>query len=264
MKVLQNNFQDTYIVALGNDDWLSKLRISGHFLSQQMKLIRELIKNKTDMTALEISRMVEKNILDAGLTPTFKDYRGFPESVCISVNNELVHGIPKDTKFKDGDVVSFDFGVTLDGVASDSARTFIYGENKDYEKLINTTKLCLAEAIKSIKLDKKIGILGHTIYKTARENGFDVISSFGGHGIELNKIHSQPFISNKAEINSGIRFQPGMTLAIEPLLVPAGSSTHPKIGDDKWTVFTEKVGAHYEDTIYIHNYGGVEVITRDR
>lgn len=265
----QNQFAlNSMLVPLWDDESLSKLREAGRCFARQMKLIKSLIDNKTDMTTLEISRMVGQNIRDDGFIPTFKNYRIgsriFPEDLCVSVNRELVHGIGKNCALKEGDVVSFDFGVTNDEAIVDACRTFIYGEPQiGHTRLLETTRLCLDNAIKSISLDKHLGCIGHAIYTTARNKGYKVIEQFGGHMISPKKVHSAPFISNRANTSDGIRFVPNMVLAIEPLLVPYTSSTETKTAGDNWTVVTEEIGCHFEDSIYIHKDGDVEVLTKD-
>src|SRR5579885_2229615 len=194
----QNNnaLMEPMCIPLWQEEDLPKLRDAGKCFSAQMHIIKNLIENKTTMTLLEISRMIGKNIRDAGFVPTFKNYKvannTFPEDLCISVNKELVHGIGKNVRLEDGDVVSFDFGVTNGNAIVDAARTFIFGTPKiqEHMKLIQTTRLCLDNAINSIKLGKRVGEIGYSIYKTALSKGFKTIEVYGGHGIAPNKVHS--------------------------------------------------------------------------
>lgn len=264
-----NILMDSMCIPLWQEDHLPKLREAGKCFSAQMHIIKNLIENKTTMTLLEISRMIGQNIKDAGFIPTFKHYKvgrnTFPEDLCISVNRELVHGIGKNSCLEDGDIVSFDFGVTNGDAIVDAARTFIFGTPKTHNhiKLIQATRLCLDNAINNIKLGKRVGEIGHSIYKTALSKGFKTIEVYGGHGIAPNKVHSSPFIANRANKEDGPHFMPGMLLAIEPLLVPYNSSIKTSVKNDNWSVITDEIGAHFEDTVYINKDGNIEVLTKD-
>jgi methionyl aminopeptidase len=257
---------NTSFVILQNDLWLNNLRIAGKNLSAIMNRLEDLVKEKTSLSMIEIDKLVEEEILKhEGCYPTFKNYKSFPASVCISINNQLVHGIPTDYKLQDGDLVSFDFGITYKGAIADCARTFIFGEPKQklHQELVDTTRECLGLAIKSIQVGKKTGVIGNAIYKHAKNKGFAVITQYGGHGISMQTTgegipHAQPFISNRTTPDDGVRIQPGLTIAIEPLLCIGDAK--PVVGSDKWTVSTPGLSAHFEDTIFIHK-DKVEVIT---
>lgn len=247
MKAQNKQIYKNILCAIHNKEWLEKQIVSGKIVSQALSLLKREADN---YTGLELSKMVEELILDSNCTPTFKGYKGFPESVCISVNNELVHGIPKDKKFNDGDIVSFDLGATYEGVIADSAITIIIGENKKAEKLIKLTKDALDLAISNVKIGSKIGIIGESINKIAKNNNLQVIDKYGGHFIGLNEPHASPFVPNKDISSNGIRFQEGMSLAIEPLFC-LGLSNETKTLKDNWTVVTNDLSAHFEHTIYI-------------
>ncbi len=259
-----NNFNNIGFIKLKGEDWLQKQRLAGKVLAKIMNDIEVLIKSKTNMTLLDINDFAENEILKNNCTPTFKGYKGFPNAICISKNRQLVHGVAKPgDKLEEGDVITFDFGVTFENAIADSATTMIYGtpKCKDHEKLVQATKACLQAAIDSIKIGSQLGVIGNAIYKTARMNGFNVITSYGGHGLCWGKAHAPPFVANKAEINEGIRIVPGMSIAIEPLLVPANCSINSKILDDGWTVVTDDVSAHEEHSLFVHE-DHVEIITK--
>lgn len=263
----QGDFLTNEFVTIKDQWWLDRQRISGKVVSQILSLLENLVKDKTTKSLLELDKIAEEFILQNSCTPCFKGYKGFPNSVCISVNDQLVHGIPTDYKLKEHDVVSFDLGAEFKGVISDAARTIIFGQPKSeqHTKLIQATKECFDKAVNAIKIGNRLGCIGNAIYKHARENNFSVVIKYGGHGIDISKDgkgkpHAQPFVCNKANIDEGIRICAGMTLAIEPLLV-IGSSNNTRTGSDNWTVYTDNISAHYEDTIFIHK-DKVEIMTQ--
>lgn len=266
MRILsKNSFNNNIFIDLKNQKWLEKQRIAGKIVADTLSLLQQLVNEKTSKSLIELNSIAEEYIINSGATLTFKGYKGFPAGVCISVNKELVHGIPKEYKLQDGDVVSFDLGATFEGVIADSAITCIYGNHKSelHVKLINATEECLMRAINSIKVGSRLGIIGHTISKCAKKNGFGLITKYGGHGISITDDglgipHSAPFVANHANINEGIRIQPGLVLAIEPMLVIGASDT--KTLNDGWTVVTNDIGAHFEHSIFIHN-DHVEILT---
>lgn len=254
------------IIDLHDNDWLEKQRYAGKVVAKTLALLENLVKEKTIKSLLELDQIAEEFILKNNCIPTFKNYKKFPNSVCISVNLTLVHGISDKRKLCEGDVVSFDLGATFEGVIADAARTIVFGEylNEQHEKLVRTTKECLQKAIDNIQVGKRLGCIGETIYKHARNNNFSVITNYGGHSIskkdDIGIPHAPPFVANKANANEGVRFCEGMVLAIEPLLV-IENSTKTRTLDDGWTVVCENICAHYEDTVYIHQ-DKVEVITK--
>jgi methionyl aminopeptidase len=255
-------------VKLKDDKWLANQRIAGKVVSQSLTLLENLVKEKTTKSLIDMNSVVEEFIIKNECIPTFKNYKGFPSGVCISVNKQLVHGIPGDYKLQDGDVISFDLGATYNGAIADSAITCIYGEPKseDHVALLETTREALYAGINAVKIGNRIGAIGNAIYKYTRSKGFKVIENYGGHGICMTDDgigipHAQPFICNRANENDGIRIQSGLTIAIEPMVVPNNSSIHTKISNDGWTVYTEEVGCHFEHTIFVGD-SGVEMITR--
>lgn len=267
MKTSSYNELQTSFVVLQNDEWLENLRIAGKYLSAIMHKLEVLVKEKTKLSMIEMDKFVEDEILKhKGCSPTFKNYKSFPASCCISINQQLVHGIPTDYRLQEGDLVSFDFGITYKSAIADCARTFIFGAPKQklHQELVDATNECLSLAINSVSVGKKTGIIGNAIYKHARDKGFGVITQYGGHGISMATTgegipHAQPFISNKSSPDDGIRIQQGLTIAIEPLLCIGEPKT--VVGSDKWTVSTSGLNAHFEDTIYIHQ-DRVEIITQ--
>lgn len=254
-------------VKLQGKDWLEKQRISGKVVGDGLRLLEKLVNDKTTKSLLELDKIIGDFITSNDCTPTFKNFNGFPNNCCMSVNNQLVHGIPTDYKLQDGDVVTFDFGATFEEVVSDAARTFIFGEPKfkQHIQLLKTTKECLIKAIESIEVGKHLGVIGDTIYRHGRNNGFAVVDVYGGHGIGLDGegkacAHMPPFVSNRSNSNEGLRIQPGLVIAIEPLLV-LGNSNKTYTSKDGWTVMAENICAHEEHSIYVHE-DHVEVLTK--
>jgi methionyl aminopeptidase len=262
----ESRSHSSQFVHLQNEQFLLNQRIAGKVAAGTISLLEKLVKEKTNLSMIGLDRIAEDFIRENNCIPTFKGYKGFPATVCISINEQLVHGIPTNRKLIDGDVVKFDLGATFNGVIADTAATFIYGEPKDgnHIYMIDTCKKALKNAIAAIKIGSRIGVIGNAIYKTARNNGFVVIERFGGHGISITKNnigipHSQPFIPNRSNPSEGVRIQKGMVIAIEPLLTTKDNST--SIGSDNWTVSTKNVSVHQEHSLYIHE-DYVEIITK--
>ena len=256
-----NSFSDNGFVKLKNKDWLDKQRVAGKITAGALSLLEKEVKNKTSLSLIQLNQLAEEYILDNHCIPTFKNYKGFPAGVCISVNYQLVHGIPSNYKLEEGDVVKFDLGATYKGAIADSAITCIYGtpKNKKHVDLINATKKALYAGIESISVGKRLGVIGNAIYKSVKRNGFNVITKYGGHGLDEGKPHAQPFVHNKSNPDDGIRIKEGLTIAIEPMLVFYNTDT--RTLSDGWTVVTSDIGTHAEHTIFVHeNY--VEIITR--
>lgn len=253
-------FTENSLVRLKDKDWLEKQRVAGRIAAETLLLLEDYVKNKTTLSLLALNEIAEQHIIKKGGVPTFKSYKGFPAGVCISVNKEMVHGIPKDYYLKDGDIVSFDLGVTVEGAIADTAITCIYGQPKSdrHVQLVKATEESLMRGIQAIEVDKRLGVIGQAIYKYAHGQGFSVINNYGGHGLDWNIPHAAPFVENKSDATKGIRIQPGLSIAIEPMLTLG--STHTTTLDDGWTVVTPDLSAHFEHSIFVHE-DHVEIIT---
>ena len=262
----KNLFQDNTLIILKDEEWLTKQRVAGKIAAGALLLLETEVKKGTTKTLLELDKLAETYIRDNGATPTFLNYKGFPNSVCISVNKQLVHGIPSDYQLKDGDIVSFDLGATVDGAIADTAITRIFGQPKSdlHVKLLKITEECLMKGIEAIQVGKRLGVIGNAIYRHAKNNGFNVIEQYGGHGIDMTKDgigipHAAPFVSNKADINEGIRIQPGLVIAIEPMAVAGDTTTY--TDQDGWTVWcVANASSHEEHTVFVHE-NFVEIIS---
>ena len=226
------------------------MREAGRILA---KTHEELAKNlRPGMSTWDIDHMGEEIIRSYGCIPSFKNYNGYPASICVSVNDEVVHGIPHKEHFlDDGDIVSLDAGVIYKGYHSDAARTYGIGEiDDDAKKLIEVTRQSFFEGIKFAKAGNHLNDISAAIQKYAESFGFGVVRDLVGHGIGSH-LHEDPEIPNFARKRKGILLQPGMTLAIEPMITEG--SYEVVWLDDDWTVMTEDGGwaAHYENTILI-------------
>ena len=226
------------------------MREAGRILA---KTHEELAKNlRPGMSTWDIDHMGEEIIRSYGCIPSFKNYNGYPASICVSVNDEVVHGIPHKEHFLDeGDIVSLDAGVIYKGYHSDAARTYGIGEiDDDAKKLIEVTRQSFFEGIKFAKAGNHLNDISAAIQKYAESFGFGVVRDLVGHGIGSH-LNEDPEIPNLARKRKGILLQPGMTLAIEPMITEG--SYEVVWLDDDWTVMTEDGGwaAHYENTILI-------------
>lgn len=266
MRIAKNNFDDSQLVILKDEDWLYKQKKAGRCVSHILKECGKLILNKTpNLNLKDLENLASKYMEIHDCTPTFWNYivpnkPPFPGKICISINNQLVHGIPIDYILQDGDVVSVDLGATYQGAIADAARTWIYGTPKSIEhvRLLKAGWEALGAAKKAIEVGKHIGVIGYAIHQYVKNTGFGLITNYGGHGIDYNKAHSNPFISNKSQPNDGIRIQPGLSIAIEPMLVIGEART--KELDDGWTVVTPGIGCHFEDSVTVME-DGIHTIT---
>ncbi|MCH5212899.1 MAG: type I methionyl aminopeptidase [Oscillospiraceae bacterium] len=235
-------------------------------MRESCKLTKELFliledKIKPGITTMELDTIAYNFYKKHGATPNFLNYNGFPGTICASVNDEVVHGIPSRHRvLKDGDIVSIDMGCILDGWHSDAARTFAVGKISDEaQRLIDITKQSFFEGIAKVKHGVKLGDVSSTIQNYLESNGFGVVRDLVGHGVGR-ELHEEPEVPNFGKAGRGVRLAAGMTLAIEPM-VTAGDY-HVNVLDDDWTVVTRdgSLAAHYENTIVVTREG-CEILT---
>ncbi len=238
------------MVTIKSKNEIEYMKEAGRITGETLKLLQSLL--KPGVTPLELDRAAEQFIRSQGATPTFKGYGGFPGSVCISVNDEVIHGIPDGRKLKEGDIVSFDVGACYKGYNGDAARTFGVGKiSPEAQRLIDVTKQSFFEGIKFAKDGYRISDISAEIQRVAEEAGFSVLREYCGHGIGRD-LHEDPEIPNYYENGRrGIRIRPGMCLAIEPMVNMGSKEIF--VGDNEWTVFTEdgQLSAHYENTVLV-------------
>lgn len=237
-------------VTIKSEREIGLMREAGKILAKTHEELAKAL--KPGMSTLDIDRLGEEIIHSYGCIPSFKNYGGYPASICVSVNDEVVHGIPcKERVLMDGDIVSLDAGVIYKGYHSDAARTHAVGEiSPEAKKLIEVTKESFFEGIKFAKEGYHLNDISRAICNYAQSFGYGVVRDLVGHGIGK-KLHEDPEIPNFSRRRRGIKLQAGMTLAIEPMI---NRGTWKVVWlDDDWTVVTEdgELSAHYENTVLI-------------
>ena len=219
-------------------------RITGEAILTAAEHIREGVSTKF------LDTKIREHIEKCGAKPSFLGYGGFPASACISINDEVIHGIPSDSRIlTEGDIVKIDVGAFYKGFHGDSARTFAVGSvTPEAQKLIDVTKECFFKAIAEIKPGARVGDIGNAVQSYAEANGYGVVREYVGHGIGA-ELHESPEIPNFGRAGRGIRLFPGMALAIEPM-INVGTWEVKRMGDG-WTVKTKdgSLSAHYENTV---------------
>jgi methionyl aminopeptidase len=214
-------------------------------LAEIAKVIRPGIKT------IELNKLAETFIRDNGGIPAFLNYNGFPYSLCISLNDQIVHGFPGQHVLVEGDLVSVDCGVILNKYFGDSAYTFAIGEvDEDVKKLMRVTKESLYLGIEKAVVGQRVGDIGYAVQEHAEKNGFGVVKELVGHGVGL-RLHEKPEVPNYGKRGSGIKLEEGMVIAIEPMINAGRAGV--KFWEDGWTVSTvdKKPSAHYEHTVAI-------------
>jgi methionyl aminopeptidase len=215
------------------------------------------------VTTADLDRLAEKRVREAGAVPAFKGYRGYPATLCASVNDEVVHGIPSDKRrLSEGDIISLDMGVLLDGFYGDSAVTVGVGQISDETaKLLRVTEEALYRGIEAALVGGRLSDIGHAIQAWVEQHGFSVVREFVGHGIGT-KLHEEPQIPNYGQPGRGPRLAEGMVLAIEPM-VNAGRAGVKVLGDG-WTAVTRdgSLSAHFEHTVAVTATGPMIMTTR--
>jgi methionyl aminopeptidase len=207
------------------------------------------------VTTDELDRIAEEYIRSHGGIPTSKGYRGFPKAICISQNDMIVHGIPGQYRVADGDLLTLDVGVTLDGYVADTAYTFAVGEvSAEAERLLEVGQAALAAGIEQAQVDNRIGDVSAAIQRVVEEAGFAVVRALVGHGVGR-AYHEDPQIPNYGTPGRGARLSSGMTLAIEPMITAGGVDI--VLDDDQWSVYTAdgSLSAHFEHTVAVTEAG---------
>ena len=246
------------MISIKTDEEIKKMKAAGHINYLTHQYLKSLI--KPGVTTKFLDSEADKFILSHGGIPGFKGLYGFPGTICISVNEEVVHGIPGDRVLKEGDIVSLDIGVVLDGYHSDSAWTYPVGKiNKEKEYLLHHTEKALFIGLKEVKNGARLGNVGARIEQYAKKHNLGVVKELVGHGVGTS-LHEEPDVPNYGKYNTGIILKTGMTLAIEPMLNSGTEKIY--ILDDDWTIITRdyKPSAHFEHTIVVTD-SGYEILT---
>ena len=234
------------------------MRVAGRITAGARTIARQGI--AAGVTTKELDREIHRYIVKNGATPTFLNYGGFPASACISVNDEVIHGIPGARVIHDGDIVSVDVGAKINGFTGDCAGTYPCGEiTPEAQDLIAVTRQSFFEGIKFARVGYRVSDIGHAIQEYVESHGYSVVRSYVGHGVGA-QLHEEPEVPNYGEPGHGPRLVKGMTIAIEPM-VNAGTFDV-RVLDNEWTVVTAdgKLSAHYENTIPITD-GEPEILT---
>jgi len=237
------------MVTFKTDEEVELLRQSNILVSETHAAVASLM--KPGITTREIDQRAEEYIRDNGGTPGFKGYQGFPNALCVSVNDQVVHGIPSAYVLKDGDIVSVDCGVYKNGFHGDSAYTFAVGEvTPEVEKLLRVTKESLYLGIEKAIVGNHLGDIGHAVQNHAEKNGFSVVREMVGHGIGRN-LHESPEVPNYGRRNNGMKLKNGLVIAIEPM-INAGKRFIIQ-NNDGWTIRTSdgSVSAHFEHSVVV-------------
>jgi methionyl aminopeptidase len=234
---------------------LDKMRRSGIILRQVLNTVKAMV--APGVSTMDLERVAEEKIRESGAKPAFKGYYDYPCVLCTSVNNEIIHGIPSEKRIlKEGDILSIDCGVVLDGYYSDSALTVPVGHTlaPELKKLLEVTEVSLRKAIAEVKLGKTVGDIGAAVQEYVEANGFSVVREFVGHGIGT-RMHEEPQVPNYGVRGHGTRLREGMVLAIEPMVNIGKPGT--RVLEDKWTAVTEdgSYSAHFEHTVAVTRNG---------
>ncbi|MEW6008910.1 MAG: type I methionyl aminopeptidase [Candidatus Omnitrophota bacterium] len=247
------------MIAIRTEEELRYLRQAGKIVSSVLKIIAKII--KPGITTLEIEDVAIQVISDFKAVSAFKGYEGYPASICTSINEEIVHGVPSFRVLKEGDIVSVDVGIKYEGYFADAAKTFFVGRvDKKKAKLVKVTNKALALAISKAKPANRVSDISFTVEQFVIKNGFSVVREFVGHGIGKN-LHEEPQIPNFGPPHQGEELKPGMVLAIEPMVNTGVAQA--EILPDGWTAVTKDrlPSAHFEHTVLITERGN-EILTK--
>ena len=242
-------------------DEIKVMRRAGAIVGDTLDALQEAI--RPGVSTAELDQIAERIIRDAGATPSFKGYRGFPASICASPNHVIVHGIPSPMKLEEGDIISLDVGAFIDGYHGDSAWTFPVGDvDPKAAELLKVTEACLDAALEQCRPGNRLGDVGYAVQQVAEPAGFSIVREYAGHGVGR-ALHEEPSVPNYGPAGRREVLAPGMTLAIEPMVNIGGPGT--KTLADGWAVVTAdgSLSAHFEHTVAITE-DGHEVLTRRR
>lgn len=228
---------------------IDRIRVSAQLVAKTLRELERAL--RPGITTAELDRIAETFIRDHGARPAFKGYRGFPSSICPSINEEVVHGMPGPRELREGDVIGMDVGVEKDGFYGDAARTFALGEVGDEaRKLMEVTEQALMKGIEQARAGNRVGDISNAVQSWVEQHGFSVVRALVGHGIGR-EMHEEPAVPNFGPAGRGPRLFAGLVLAIEPMVNVGGAEvvTRP----DGWTVATKdgKLSAHFEHTVAV-------------
>ncbi|HSH00441.1 MAG TPA: type I methionyl aminopeptidase [candidate division Zixibacteria bacterium] len=246
------------MIKIKTPEEIELMRRAGAIVAQTLDFVGQNL--RAGMTTGDVDKLVEDNILAAGAKPAFKGYRGFPASACVSIDEEVVHGIPGSRRLQDGDIVSVDVGVILDGWYGDSARTFAVGDiSAEKRRLMDVTRESLERGLAKVRNGARLGEVSAAIQEYAESHGFSVVRDLVGHGIGQ-QMHEEPQVPNYGRPSDGPILKTGMALAIEPMLNLGVFTVNTKA--DGWTIVTtdNKPSAHFEHTVAVTD-DGCDILT---
>jgi methionyl aminopeptidase len=229
-------------------------------VAETMEVLKKAV--RVGVTTDELDALAEAEILARGAKPAFKGYRNYPKTLCASVNEQVVHGIPSKRKLKEGDIIGLDLGAIVDGFYGDSAVTVMIGEVSDKTaKLVRVTEKALMIGIEQAVVGRRLSDISHAIQHHVETAGYSVVTEFVGHGIGR-QLHEEPQVPNYGRPGQGPRLQGGMVLAIEPMVNMGGSAV--RVLDDRWTAVTAdgSLSAHFEHTIAIQASGPARILSQ--
>ncbi|MBX5467845.1 MAG: type I methionyl aminopeptidase [Firmicutes bacterium] len=237
-----------------------KMRRAGRVVAEVLAILREAA--VAGVTTRELDALAEAEILRRGGRPAFKGYHGYPASLCVSINEQVVHGIPGPRRLQPHDLVSLDLGAVVDGFVGDAAISFFIGEppSPRAAELVAVTEASLRAGIAAFQVGGRLGDISHAVQSLCEAHGFSVVRDFVGHGIGR-AMHEEPQVPNFGAPGQGIRLRPGLALAIEPMVNLGGYEV--EVLDDGWTVVTRdgSLSAHFEHTVFLGE-NGPEILTR--
>lgn len=246
------------MITIKNEAQIQRMREAGALLHSVLEELKTHV--QPGVTTMQLDAMAEKMIRDAGAVPSFKGFEGFPSTLCTSIDDQVVHGFPDDTPLKEGQLLSIDAGLVLNGWQADSALSVAVGQASDeVMRLIEVTEQCFWLAAAQARAGNRLGDVAHAVQQHAEDNGYSVIRDLCGHGIGR-EMHEEPDVPNFGKPGRGIRLEAGMTIAIEPMIAKGRWPVY--IGSNGWTVITRdhSLASHYEHTIAVTT-GEPEILT---
>jgi methionyl aminopeptidase len=243
------------VITRKTEEEIERMRRAGVIVAETLRRLAEAV--RPGVTTEDLDRIAEREITGRGAIPSFKGYRGFPATICTSINGEIVHGIPGDRRIKEGDLVKIDCGAIVEGFHGDAAVTIVVGEpSPEAVKLVETTERALLAGIQECRPGRRVGDIGHAVQTVAEGAGFSVVREYVGHGIGRS-LHEEPPVPNWGQPGRGLPLEEGLVLAVEPMVNVGGPET--KLLADGWTVVTKdgSLSAHFEHTIAVTSDGPV-------
>lgn len=246
------------MITIKSDSEIELMRRANKIVSDVLKLMQENV--RPGVTTNHLDKLAHDYIIKCNATPSFLGYSGYPKTICASINEQVVHGIPSERKLVEGDIISVDVGAIYKGWHGDAARTFAVGEiTGNKQRLIDVTQQCFFEAVKVIRDGARLGDIGYAVQSYAESNGYSVVRALTGHGIG-SEMHEDPSIPNFGRQGRGLRLRRNMALAIEPMINEGTYDV--ECLEDGWTVVTADMlpSAHYENTVIVTE-DGVEILS---